>query len=275
MNSICFGLVVFGMFLSMICLASSKSDKKDDFTWSEQYGYSRASFNVGENWGFIILPAKEKIRKSMPWVWYAPTFKDVLPSESNSWIGKRLLAEGIAICGMDIGESYGNPQGRASYTEFHKYIVRKFKLSKKACLWAQSRGGLMLFNWASEHPDLVKCIGGTYPVCDIASYPGIAGACSAYGMTESELQSHLKEHDPIDRLAPLASHKIPVLLIHGDDDSVVPLERNTAEFARRYQALKGPVELEIIKGKGHAEIPEFFESDKFINFFIRQATNRK
>jgi len=243
-----------------------------EYTWSEQYGYARAGIEVGDHWGFIILPSEEKRIESMPWVWYAPTIRNGTPSESNSWISKRLLAQGIAICGVDVGESYGSPQGCAAFTEYYNYVVREFKLSAKPSMWAQSRGGLMLINWASDNPNRVKCIGGTYPVCDIASYPGLATASSAYRISESELQSKLNEYNPIERLAPLAAHKVPILLMHGDSDSSVPLEANSAELACRYKALGGPIEVVVIEGKGHAEIPEYFESRKMVDFFIEHAS---
>jgi len=236
-----------------------------------QYGYERADFDVAGRRGFVILPPEAKRSKAMPWVWYAPTFIGMLPSESNRWICERLLAGGIAVAGIDVGETYGNPQGRAEYTKFHKFVVAKFGLSRKPCLWGQSRGWLMLCNWASEHPELVKCMGGTYAVCDLASYPGLADACSYYGMTESELRSHLSEHNPIDRLAPLAARKVPIFLIHGDSDTPVPVQANSGLLARRYRALGGPVELQVISGKGHAEIPEFFLSQKMVDFFVKHA----
>jgi len=260
----------------MLCLGaaaavSANGGQPRENASSEQYGYARAEFDVNGHWGFAILPSEEKRSKAVPWVWYAPTFKDGYPSESNAWICKRLLDRGIAICGVEVGESYGNPQGRAVFTDFHSYVAGKFGLSPKACLWAQSRGGLMLINWASEHPGLVKCIGGTYPVCDIASYPGLATASTAYGMSEEQMRTHLSEHNPIDRLAPLAAGKVPIFLMHGDSDAVVPLEANSQELARRYKALGGPVTLMVIKGKGHAEVPEFFESQRMVDFFAGNA----
>lgn len=247
------------------------TDKQSgNIIWPEKYGHQCAEFEINGHWSFVILPAKEKQRNPMPWVWYAPTFRDSLPNESNAWIAERLLAKGIAICGVDVGESYGNPQGRAVFTEFYKYVIAEFHLSRKPCLWPQSRGGLMLFNWAAEHPELVKRIGCTYPVCDMRSYPGLATAAQAYGMTESELQTHLAENNPIDRLSPLASHKIHILSIHGDSDTVVPLQENSAELARRYKALGGSIKLLIVKGKGHAEIPEFFQRQEMVDFFARR-----
>ena len=88
---------------------------------------------------------------------------------------ERFLKAGIAIAGVDVGESYGNPKGRATYAALHQHLVEKRGLAKRACLLARSRGGLMLYSWAAENPDKVACITGIYPVCNIASYP----ACNA------------------------------------------------------------------------------------------------
>ena len=132
----------------------------------------------------------------------------------------------------------------------------------------------MLYNWAAEHPDCVQCIGGIYTVCDQSSWPGLAKSCAAYGMTQSELAKHLAEHNPIDRLAPLARAKIPILHLHGDADTLVPLDRNCGELARRYRALGGPVQVVVVKGKGHEVCPEFFQNQRLADFFLRRARPR-
>jgi hypothetical protein len=184
---------------------------------------------------------------------------------------KQLLARGFAIVGVDVGESYGNAKGREIYEQFYKLLTDKFALSSKACLLPQSRGGLMLYNWAAEHPQSVQCIGGIYPVCDQSSWPGLAKSCAAYGMSEQELASHLKENNPIDRLEPLAKAKVPIFHLHGNADKVVSLERNSGELARRYHDLGGTMQLEVIEGKGHEVCAEFFHSQHLVDFFLSKG----
>ena len=89
---------------------------------------------------------------------------------------ERFLKAGIAIAGVDVGESFGSPKGRKIYSALHKHLVDKRGMAEQACLLARSRGGLMLYCWAAENPDKVRCITGIYPVCNIASYPGIRRA---------------------------------------------------------------------------------------------------
>jgi dipeptidyl aminopeptidase/acylaminoacyl peptidase len=182
-----------------------------------------------------------------------------------------LLDEGFYFCGVDVGESYGSPAGRAVFSKFHRLLVDRFGLSPKACLFPVSRGGLMHYNWGVEHPECVACIGGIYPVCSLASYPGIEKAAAEYGLTLEELKADLANHNPLDRLSPLAAAGVPLFHLQGDSDTVVPLEANSGELARRYKALGGKMELVVVPGKGHEIVPEFWEDPRLAEFFRRHA----
>jgi len=185
---------------------------------------------------------------------------------------RRFLDHGIAIAGVDVGESYGNPAGRAVYNALHKHLIEKYKFDNKACLLARSRGGLMLYCWAVENPDKVRCSAGIYPVCDIASYPGLAKACGAYGMSEAELTAKLAEHNPIPRLAELAKARVPIFHIHGDVDKVVPLNANSAALAATYRDLGGSIRLKVAPGQWHNMWRGFFECQELVDFVIAHAT---
>ncbi len=251
----------------------------ENATISTQYGTRRLDFSINGkpdgNKAFVLLPTKPAEDGSRPWVWYAPTFIGNLPDPSHEWMFKQLLAHGFAIVGVDVGESYGNAKGREVYEAFHKLLVDQYALNAKACLLPQSRGGLMLYNWAAEHPQSVQCIGGIYTVCDQSSWPGLAKSCAAYGVSEEELARHLKENNPIDRLEPLAKAKVPIFHLHGNADKVVPLERNSGEAAKRYHELGGEMTLEIVEGKGHEVCPEFFHSQRLVDFFLSRSGNGK
>jgi len=235
---------------------------------SKQFATERLDFVVAGQRAFLLRPTKPAPDGSKPWLWYAPTFIGMHPDPSHAWMFERLLGAGFAVCGVEVGESFGSPKGRAVYTKLYQHVTKTYGLSEKACLLPQSRGGLMLYNWAAEHPDRAQCIGGIYTVCDLTSYPGPARACGAYGLKEAELRERLKEHNPIERLGPLAKAKVPIMHLHGDSDNIVPLERNSGELARRYQALGGPVELIVVKGKGHQVCDEFFKSQRLVDFFL-------
>ena len=221
-------------------------------------------FDVEGRPAFLIRPKSGATSAPMPWVWYAPVIGH--PNTSHAWMLRQWLDKGIGMAGVDVGESCGNPQGRKVFTALWETLTKQYRMSEKACLLPQSRGGLMLYNWAVENPSRVACIAGIYTVCDLRSYPGLERACGAYGLRAPELEARLAEHNPIERLAGLAKAGVPIFHVHGDADAVVPLEKNAGELVRRYRALGGPARLIVIPGKGHQVCNEFFHCQELVDF---------
>ncbi len=226
-------------------------------------------FSVKNCTAFLIAPENSLAKQGRPWVWYAPTLP-AYPGPEEKWMFQEFLKNGLAVAGIDVGESFGSPAGRALFTSFYEVMVQR-GYSQTPCLLARSRGGLMHYNWAVEHPVCVACVAGIYPVCDLTSYPGVDKACEAYGMTEQQLQAKLAGHNPIDRLEPLAKGRVPIYHIHGDSDTVVPLEKNSGELALRYRQLGGVMTLNLVQGKGHDMWPGWFECQELLDFVVSQA----
>jgi pimeloyl-ACP methyl ester carboxylesterase len=228
------------------------------------------TFSVNGRTAFLILPETRPAGKPTPWVWYAPTLPR-LPSNAEKWMFEKLLEKGIAIAGIDVGESMGSPAGVADYAALHEELVTKHGMSKTPSLLARSRGGLMLYNWAVTHPDSVSAVAGIYPVGNLASYPGLGRAAPAYGITKHELAKRLAEFNPVDRLAPLAKAKVPIMHLHGDSDKIVPIEMNSGLVKEHYEKLGGEMKLEIIPGGGHDMNPHWFRSQALVDFLIKHA----
>ena len=231
----------------------------------------RQTFEVDGQPAFVIAPVK-KLDVPTPWVLYAPTLGRGLPGTSEHWMFRQFLDAGVAIAGVDVGESYGAPAGRATYNALHKQLTEQRGFAQQACLLARSRGGLMLYCWAVENPGKVRCVAGIYPVCNMASYPGLDRACGAYGLSAKQLQAELSSHNPPDRIASLAKVKVPIFHIHGDVDKVVPLAANSGLLAKRYQAAGGTMEVLVAKGQGHNMWQGFFECQPLVDFVIKHAT---
>ena len=231
------------------------------------------SIEVDGRPAFVILPSAEHLltNRPQPWVWYAPTLPN-LPGAEERWMFKRFLDNGIAIAGIDVGETYGSPAGRAHFTALYQELTGKRGFSSKPVLLARSRGGLMLYNWAAEHPESVGGIAGIYPVCNIRSWPGLKAACGAYGLAAAQLEEQLTQHNPIDRLAPLAKAGVPIFHIHGDADDVVPLKDNSASLASRYRELGGNMRMRIPPGQGHSMWNGFFQCEELVEFVIAKAS---
>ena len=230
------------------------------------------SFLIEGRPSFILLPVEEKRRMPQPWIMYAPTLPG-LPDSHEKWMHEKFLAAGVAVAGIDMGEGYGSPRSQQLMTALYAELTVKRGFAARPCLLGRSRGGLWVSSWAIANPDKVSGIAGIYPVFDLRTYPGLAKAAPAYGMTPEELESSLSQHNPISHVDVLARARVPVCIIHGDDDKVVPLKDNSAFFADQYThaGVGDVVNLIVAHGQGHNYWEGFFRCQALIDFAIRQA----
>lgn len=219
---------------------------------------------------YLAMPEGVKEGRKTPWLWYMPSdYK--LPGRLEQWMMKTCLSNGIAVAGIDLKGDFGTPAGRKVQTAFYKEMTQKHGLTKKVCMLARSYGGTQMYNWAAEHPESIACLAGIYPVCNLASYPGMKSAAGKYGMPLEQFTRELKNHNPIDRLAPLAKAKVPIYHNTGDVDTLVPGRDNSFLLAERYKALGGDITVTVFKGQGHNYWTGFFEDKAMAAFIIRHA----
>ncbi|MCC9601773.1 sulfatase-like hydrolase/transferase [Stieleria sp. JC731] len=227
---------------------------------------------IADRHAFLITPSQhDESSSNKPWVFYAPTLSRY-PDTNESWMFQRLLDAGVSIAGIDVGEAHGSPQSERPFDEFYEDMVRR-GYSPKPALLGRSRGGLHVCRFAIEHPDRVSAIGGIYPVFDYTTYPGVERAASAYGVTAAELSEQQTKYNPIKQAQKLAKAKIPVFLVHGTQDSVVPIEQNSEALLEAY-AKSGNADyitLKRIEGQGHNLYPGFFRDDELTQFLIDGA----
>jgi len=231
-------------------------------------------FQVNGRKAFVMKP--QKPAAGHPWVWYAPTLK-TYPHHSQQFYFEQLLEQGIAVAGYDLGEVRGAPGSSAKFTGFYDAMVAK-GYSEKPILLGQSRGGLMMLCWAFRNPDKVGAFTGIYPVCNVASWPlknSKPSVLADYGLSKEEIMQQLGAFNPSVNLDGLAKTGVPMFIIHGDSDRVVPYNDNSALIKAAYEKSGGEIEVKIVPGKGHAEVPEFFRDQDLLEFIIKQAKEHK
>ena len=163
--------------------------------------------------------------------------------------------------------------------EFVRFLQAEFSLAEKCIPVGMSCGGLHAVCFAARHPELVAAMYLDAPVMNLLSCPLGLGkgrrsedawqeVRRAYGVDESGILA-FREH-PIDRLEPVLKSRIPVLMICGDADEIVPYEENGALLEKKYRALGIEFELHVKPGCGHH--PHGLENnDAVINFMLRHA----
>jgi pimeloyl-ACP methyl ester carboxylesterase len=98
-------------------------------------------------------------------------------------------------------------------------------------------------------------------------------AATVYGRTPDELLAKQNQLNPIKKAGVLAKADIPVFIIHGTDDKVVPLEANSAALEKIYESQgKGDlIEVLKAKGQGHSFWPGYFTCQELVDFLIEKA----
>ncbi len=229
--------------------------------------------SVAGRTAFILAPATIPGQQpnAKPWILYSPTLPSY-PDKAEQWMHEQFTQAGVAVAGIDTGESYGSPEALKAAEALHAEMVRR-GYSTKPALLGRSRGGLWASAWAIAHPELTAGVGGIYPVYDWRTYPGVAKAAPAYGLKPDELLARVGELCPIERIDVAAKAGVPLCIIHGDDDKLVPLGPNSAELKKRYEAVgKGElVNLIIAKGQGHSFWKGFFHCQELVDFLIERA----
>lgn len=260
--------------LSVATISSAQDSASSDQTIPpvKQLILPGESFLIDGHAAFVLLPPEPLRRSPQPWIHYAPTLP-AYPDSHERWMHGQFLAAGIAVAGIDAGEAYGSPEGQRLMTALHKELTKSRDFSDKPCLLGRSRGGLWASSWAIANPDKVAGIAGIYPVFDLQTYPGLERAAPAYGLTPDQLKSQLASLNPISMVDAIANARIPVFIIHGDDDKVVPLKENSAMLAERYRqaGVEDSVELLVIQGQGHNFWEGFFRCQPLVDFAIARA----
>jgi predicted esterase len=231
------------------------------------------TFEIEGNKAFVY--AAPQPAEGKPWVWYAPTLRGV------SLFGRKLYFEsfmrgGISVAGFDLGEVRGSPVSTAKFTRFYEEMVKR-GYSPKPILLGQSRGGMMTLAWAFRHPDKVRAWVGIYPVCNLSSWPlqrSKDATLADFGMSEADLVAKLPEFNPVDNLNGLLTNKVPMFVVHGDSDVVVPYDDNTKVLKERYEAGGGKITVKVIPGEGHKATPSFFECRELVDFVLAHSGAR-
>ena len=119
---------------------------------------------------------------------------------------------------------------------FVYYLSKTYGLNPKCILIGMSCGGAHAVRFAGFYPELVQCVYLDAPVLNYSSFPGKVGVLGceqvwqgeflvAYpGVSRWQLLS-FQEH-PLCMAEILIKHRIPILLVWGTDDRLVPYEEN-------------------------------------------------
>ena len=172
-----------------------------------------------------------------------------------------LLKRGYHIAHIKTKTRWCLPEDTEAQADFVRFIHKEFELCKTCVPIGMSCGGMQSIYLAAKHPALVSCAYLDAPVLNLLSCPAGVGGREALlnreyaefvehrGMTVSELVP-FREH-PQDYLPQMVAARIPVVLVSGDSDTIVPFHENGRLLAEAYEEAGVPIEVHIKPGGDH------------------------
>jgi alpha-beta hydrolase superfamily lysophospholipase len=133
-------------------------------------------------------------------------------------------------------------------SRFVAYIAETYALHEKCVPVGISCGGMIASKFAAKYPSCVQSMYLYAPVMNLLSCPAALGNAkktmlnefmNATGMNMSQLICY-REH-PIDKMYLLLENNIPIILVYGEADEVVPYEENGALLEKYYRENGGVI----------------------------------
>lgn len=226
-------------------------------TRSEWNGFERHDFKFECTTATMVVPKKPL--PGNPWVWRGEFFGAFADTD------KALVQGGWHLAHLRTPDLFGSPKAIRQWESFHQAMVTDHGLHPRPGLIGLSRGGLYCMTWAAAHPEKTLAVYLDNAVCDFKSWPGgkpkglgvgkgspveWAKLLKAFDFT-SDAEAIAWKLNPIDNLTPIAKGNIPVFLVYGDSDTVVPAKENSAVLFERYRAMGGPVDQVVKPGQDH------------------------
>lgn len=237
---------------------------------TEQYGFEKHIFEYKGRTVTILLPEDKNLNNK--WVWKAEFFGAFDYTEQS------LLRDGWYIAHYDVKDMYGCDEAVQLMKKFHDYIIKQYALCKKAAVFGFSRGGLYSVNYSLTYPKDVGVLYLDAPVLDIKSWPAGYGdgegdkkcweECkNYYNITEETAKDFCK--NPLDRADELIKTNIPLVLVCGDSDTVVPFCENGEKLAEKYKE-NNVKKFKLIVKNGVGHHPHSLENPTEITDFIKE-----
>ena len=169
-----------------------------------------------------------------------------------------LLERGFHLCFVKNETRWGRDEDLAREARFVRFVAQTYNLNERSVPVGMSCGGLIGSKFAAKYPECVSALYLDAPVMNFLSCPAGLGVAEkslyeefykATGMTISELLSY--RENPIDKMHLLLENKIPVVMVYGDSDVVVPYVENGAILEKYYRENGGVIETYGKPGCGH------------------------
>lgn len=196
----------------------------------------------------------------------------------------KLTEKGNYLSFIKNDNRWGTAEDIDRKARFIKYLINKYKIPCGCVPVGMSCGGIFAVKLAAKYPEIVSCIYVDAPVVNYMSCPCGFGNGKSLNDDNSEIMNALSfgstgellayRDMPLDNLPKLIQNKIPLVLVAGDSDEIVPFEENGVFIKNAYLKAGIPFEYYIKKGCNHHP-HGLFDPAPVVDFIMRNRRECK
>lgn len=187
-----------------------------------------------------------------------------------------LLERGFHVAYLENNNRFATKEDCDAKARFAEFLHAKYNLRDKCVLVGMSLGGAHAVNFAGFYPEKVVCMFIDAPVLNFLNYPGKPQCKSVWenefvkaypGITRAGLLNF--ENHPMNKIPVLKEHKIPIIMLYGDEDKTVDYSENGRLMEYEYEDM--PELLTVIKRECQGHHPHGFpQKPEIVADFIEE-----
>ena len=214
------------------------------------YGYRRIEFLFDGRVAMLAFPKEEPTVKK--WL-FKTEYAEAFPQFELD-----MLERGYYVANLANHSRWTKPEDITVKPQFCEFLHAEFGLEKKCVPVGMSCGGMHGIYFAAAYPEYVAALYIDAPVVNLLSCPfglGVAENSMAdefiehIGLTKSEMLGY--RNHPLDHIDELIDADIPLFMVAGDSDRVVPYCENGELVVKRYRERGGRLEVIVKPGCDH------------------------
>ncbi len=207
-------------------------------------GYKRIDFTFEGRGAVLVFPNKPNEKKN--WLLKTEYF------EAFQGFELQMLERGWHLAFLTNKTRWCLDEDLDIKKRFVTYLAETYGLYEKCFPVGMSCGGMIAVKFAAKYPECVSALYLDAPVMNLLSCPAGLGKAGeivprvmlgefmdATNMDMSQLIGY-REH-PIDKMHLLLQNRIPIILVYGDADDIVPYEENGAILEKYYRDNGGTI----------------------------------
>ncbi len=221
-----------------------------EYTEQEWNGYRWLTFSFEDRQAMVLCPKTPDPQGR--WLFKTEYFLAFPAFEEE------MLARGFHVAWLENHSRWCLPEDIDVKPRFCDFLQKEFHLAEKCLPVGMSCGGMHAVYFAAKYPQYVAALYLDAPVINLLSCPcGVGTATDEMypeflqhtGMTVSQLINY--RNHPQDHIEELLAHRIPIFLVCGDADHVVPYCENGKIVSDMYRQHGGILEEVLKPGVDH------------------------